>query len=232
MNLVKQLPLGLSLACLMFMSSCSKEDAVTPGSAVTNESSNLRQGGPVISSVFHLPSTDGPTCVGCAANGWYLKIPARDATSSLTAYAGDGLKKWRYPLPVPSTGSGSILTVISEGKMSGATSHHIKNLIVGKKYKVTFSTSTTSLFGAYGPTPYASLALVSVQDWHVKGAPNLVSKTIDFTGKHSQWITETVEFVATNEDLRFGMYGGSPWEQTQLSYTNFHVGSNAVQQIN
>jgi len=30
MNLVQKLPIGLGLACLMIMSSCSKEDALTP----------------------------------------------------------------------------------------------------------------------------------------------------------------------------------------------------------
>lgn len=204
---------------------------MTPGAGVTNENSSLREGGAVFST-FHLPSTDGPTCVGCAASGWNLKNPAQDATSSLTAYAGDGFKKWSYPLPVPSTGSGSIITVVSEGTKSSKISADIKNLTIGKKYKFTFSVSTTSAFGAYGLTPYASHAHVIIEDWLTKGVLELVDKKIYFNGKHNQWITETVEFEATHSTLFLDMYGAVPSQQTQLSYINFHVGANAVQQVN
>lgn len=225
MNLVQKLPIGLGLACLMFISSCSEEDAATPES-VTNESSNLRQGGLVITSVYHLPSTEGPTCVGCEPAGWKFDKPGQDATSSLIAYGGHPLKKWSKPLATPSTGSGSIITITSKGyKHGGGAKAQIKNLIKGKKYKLTASVSTTSLYGDNGP--YSYVASLAVMD----GPLDVLGyKQVHFPGKQNQWITETVEFVAwsTEQTLRIYSYGE---DQNNLAYTNFHVGPNAVQQI-
>jgi hypothetical protein len=234
MNLVQKLPLGLGLACLMMMSSCSKEDSQTPEPAEsTNASSNLRHGGPVITSVYHFPSTNGPTCVGCAPNTWSLKIPHRDATSSLTAYAGNPAKKWFQPLPAPSTGSGSIITVVNDAMYTGEAKARIENLVKGKKYKITFSVSTTSVNQFNGPSPYASKAVLRVWD-EEDITSHLIEfiKDIDFTGKHNQWVTETIEFEAIHNSAYFNFQGYSASGETKLTYTNIHVGSNAVQQIN
>jgi hypothetical protein len=227
MNLVKQLPIGLSLACVMFMSSCSKEDAPTPGSVVTNESSNLREIGPVLIQA-QLPPTAGPTCVGCAANDWYFVLPARAATSSLTAYAGNSSKQWVQALPAPSIGVGSFVTVVNDAEYVGNAFHVINNLIKGQKYRVTFSVSTSSLNDANGESPYASKAKVIIS----LGGDDIVKKTIDFTGKHNQWITETLEFVATHYAYSFDIQGFSPNGETKATYTNLHVGKDAVQKIN
>ncbi|MCE7067345.1 hypothetical protein [Dyadobacter sp. CY326] len=230
MNLIKQLPLGLGLACFMFMSSCSKEEAVTPGSAVTNESSNLRQGGPVFVPIYHFPSTNGPTCVGCMPGKWHLGKTKLDATSSLTAYAGNPSKKWVQPLPTPSTGSGSIVTMVGEKSYYGYVSANAENLIPGKKYKLTFSISRTALNEANGTGPYAATADLHVRD--VNSNNIITEKVIDFNGKKNEWVTETIEFIATFHKQEFDFHSENPQGESKLTYTNIHVGENAVQQLN
>ena len=230
MNLVQKLPIGLSLACLMFMSSCSKEDVPKPGSAVTNESSNLRVEGPVFIA-FHLPSTDGPTCIGCAPPKWEFKNPGQGATSNLIAYGGHPLQKWLKPLPVPSTGSGSILTLRGDD-YTGKAYANIENLVKGKKYKLTFSMSTTILKGATGP--YAADAIIFIDN----AAEELIAyKHVIFKGKENQWITDTIEFVAedTTQKLRLDAYPYDAYpygNNLGFFYTNLHVGKDAVKQIN
>ncbi|TLU96884.1 hypothetical protein [Dyadobacter sediminis] len=241
-KITKSLSFMASAACLstmLFMSSCSKEDAVTPSPEVTvNESSSLKTNligsGYGITPDGYLQPTDGPTCLGCKPSYWYIKVPSRDATSSLTAYAGNSFKKWVKPLPVPSTGSGSILTVVNDSKMSGEAFCDIKKLVIGQKYKVTFSVSTTNLSGPNGqPGPYAEKAYVRLQESINQHPDNINNqeKVFDFTNKKAQWITESFTFTA-NSDRYLLRFQGWSYGQAQLTYTNIHVGENAVQKIN
>ncbi|MCF2495461.1 hypothetical protein [Dyadobacter chenhuakuii] len=229
MNLVQKLPIGLGLAFLMMMSSCSKEDTLQPGTVVTNESSNLREGGPVFSA-YYLPSTDGPTCIGCAPKKWKLGDPARDATSSLTAYGGNPFKKWVQPLSEPSTGPGSILTVVTDAQGSGQASADMENLIKGKKYKLTFSISTTSIQEAGRASHFASHAYLSVKDNAT--TPYVNKYVIINLDKTNQWITKTIEFEAKDNKQSVNLLTYNLLTEANLTYTNFHVGPDAVQQIN
>ncbi|KAA6433987.1 hypothetical protein FEM33_22110 [Dyadobacter flavalbus] len=112
-KITKSLSVGLTTACfstMLFMSSCSKEDALTPTpQSDVNQSSNLRVLAGGISANTNItpaviPTTDGPTGLKIAPNGWTFPCYASDplagspnATSNLTAFAGDQLTKWRVP---------------------------------------------------------------------------------------------------------------------------------------
>jgi hypothetical protein len=242
-QITKSLSFMATAACLstmLFMSSCSKEDAAMPSpeAAVTNDGSNLKtnliESGYGITPDGYLQPTDGPTCIGCKPSEWYVKIPARDATSSLTEYAGNSFKKWVKPLSIPSTGSGSILTVVNDSKMSGEAFSEIKNLVKGKKYKITFSVSTTNLSGPNGqPGPFAKKAIVRLQESINQHPDNINNqeKVFDFTNKNAQWITETIIFKANSERYLLRLQGLSVGV-SQLTYANIHIGPNAVKVIN
>jgi len=207
----------------------------SPEAAVTNDGSNLKSN--LIGSGYGItpaivPTTDGPTCIGCKPNGWYIKIPSRDATSSLTAYAGNSFKKWVTPLLAPSTGSGSILTVVND-EYTGEGFTTIKNLVKGKKYKITFSVSTTNLTLSIGrPGPYAGKANISIVAEEPYKDIYIAEKEIDFTNKEAQWITESLEFVADRDEYKFRFQGISPKGETRLTYANMHIGPNAIKVIN
>ncbi|KAA6441251.1 hypothetical protein FEM33_02780 [Dyadobacter flavalbus] len=241
-KITKSLSFVASAACLstmLFMSSCSKEDAVTPSKemAVTNESSNLKINpngrGNGLSSIY-VASTNGPTCIGCAPIGWSLKIPSRDATSSLIAYAGSPLKNWVLPLDAPQAGSaGSIITVVNDAVYTGEAFTSIHNLEKGKKYKLTFIVSTTSLNEVGGSSPYAEKATVSLKYYPPhENYPSVIKKTVDFTNKKAQWVTESIEFVAEDTQYSLSFQGSSAKGETRLTYANIHVGSNAVEVLN
>ena len=247
-KITKSLSVGLTTACfstMLFMSSCSKEDALIPTpEPAANESSNLREavGGGIL-AVEYITTTDGPTGLSTAPNKWdffsYYDDPIfsnepQSATSSLTAFAGNSLMKWVKPLPVPSTGTGNIITVLSGMNELESTQTRINNLIKGKKYKFTFSVSTTSLASLYNSdvtSEYTKAAVLRLSPVGLVGEG--IDDTTDFTNNKDQWITKSIEFIAKSDSYHLEFKGiqqqcfnGIP------NYTNIHVGKNAIKVIN
>lgn len=230
MNLLQKLPIGLGLACLMMMSSCSKEEAQTP-QPVKSERMDANMRGVPIAIPKYLPLTDGPTCDSCLPSGWEISgYSPGYATSSLVAFAGNPSTKWYQPLPTPSTGPGSIITLVNKDyAYSAGANATIKHLIKGKKYKITLSLSTTSLAGANGS--YIPAVHLNVVDTPFPSS-HLAYKKVDFAGKQNQWLTETIEFTAMSSEENFSIDCDGGSGKIDVTYTNIHVGPNAVQQIN
>jgi hypothetical protein len=189
---------------------------------------NMR--GVPIANPIHLPLTNGPTCDNCLPSGWEIdNYSPGYATSSLIAFAGNPSKTWYKSLPTPSTGSGSIITLVSKDFVNSAGADAtIKHLIKGRKYKLTLSLSTTSLAGANGP--YIPAVHLNVIDTPFPTS-HLAYKKVEFAGKENQWITETVEFIAMSTEERFSIDCDGGSGTNDITYTNIHVGPNAVQQI-
>ena len=164
MNLVQKLPIGLCLACLMMMSSSSKEDMQSP-EPLTSEKTDASMRGvpPIITGAPYLAPTYGQIGNASLPNSW-----SRDATfsndpilfptgiSTSTHLFGLADSPWVKPLsPVGSGLNGSpILTVSTNSKAdplnwfgtsnkrSGVTTT-LKNLVPGKLYKIKFYVATT-----------------------------------------------------------------------------------------
>jgi len=228
-KITKSLSVGLTAACfstMLLMSSCSKEDALTPiPQSDINQSSKLREAAGGILAVEYVTSTDGPTGFN-SPNKWnfpeddIILGPSENATSSLTAYAGNPLTKWFKPLPVTTNGAGNIIKVANNSSKMERAETTINNLIVGKKYKFTYSVSTTAI-------GYSNLANEAVLKFYSSG--DYIADTTNFAYKESQWITKSIEFVAKNKSYNLEFRG---IDQFGYSYTNIHVGKNAIKVIN
>jgi hypothetical protein len=248
MKLVQKLPIGLSLACMMMLSSCSKEDAMSPQPEVgsVNEHSGAKTDALVAVPVF--PSTavafevnynsfprfwekmnTGPTDLA--------EIPA--GSSSLTALWNHQYDKpWDQALsPVPSTPAGySMLTAKSYTPLAASVKNRshvrtkIEGLTPGKTYAVTFYVATTRLkdqYGGYQWTPaYAKTAEVKIL-----GVNNgMLTTNIDLTGKEAQWIKKTITFKAKYDYASFQLSALTPQEKT-YSYINIFVAPNAIKEL-
>lgn len=235
------LSLGIGVACfstMLFLSSCSKEEAQIPPpeSAGTNQSAGLRSG--VLNVTPSIPVTDGPTCQECFAPGWGRKnfgtpVP-NDAqkrpagTSNLKFLWGNTSYPWIKPLPATAT-PGSIITVTSYKHhnpfelRSSQVITKIKHLKPGKDYSVTFQVATTAI-KLYGyNTGYSKAVYVYL--------PSGPSMKVDLVGFEAKWITKTMVFTAigTEADLVFG--AGVP-DNEDYTFANIFVGKNAVKQLN
>ncbi|MCF0049387.1 hypothetical protein LXM25_04920 [Dyadobacter sp. LJ53] len=233
MNLVKQLPIGLSLACLMMMSSCSKEDAaVTP--AQQQEQGNIHSSHKGVTYVSPLFSpTIGSVGKEVYPAGWEAYsfgpgeadplIPA--GTSSLTHLWGEGIYPWEKPLPpVPTApNANSVITVSMYGSINDISyaGTKIKNLTPGKKYTITFYVATTKLKGAYTtPQQYAN-------NMHV--ILNAKSVQVSLKGKEATWVPQTITFDAVSNEAVFNFFPTG--EIGSYAYAHVFVDQNSIKEL-
>ncbi|MCE7067346.1 hypothetical protein [Dyadobacter sp. CY326] len=240
MNLVKKLPIGLGLACLMMMSSCSKEDAaVSPSSPQASEQMYSSHKGVTYVFPFFSP-TIGATGKGSYPAGWgnlseddKLGFPA--GTSSLTNLWGESALPWEKPLPaIPSApNANSVVTTynITESVLHDFQNHSvagttIKNLVAGKKYAITFYASTTKLKGpSQSVQDYAS----GIQVRLFAGANKILQTEINFTGK-AEWVAKTINFVASGDEITFKFNPTSSSQFTE-TYAHLFVDHNSIKEL-
>ncbi|MCE6990526.1 hypothetical protein [Dyadobacter sp. CY323] len=248
MNLVQKLPIGLSLACLMFMSSCSKEDAVTPEPQMesVNAHSGLRDGsGPVI-SLPYFPSTKGSTGLNVYPLDWERSISQSQpvsleelptGTSNLTHLWGNPTLPWKKNLPTIVNANsivnfGSIVTTTSyrsnasNGKNSLAETK-ITNLKSGKEYEITmYVASTICSVNQNELTPrYAKTIYVNV-----KNVKFPITYNINYEGKEAEWIKKTIIFKAKSAEMTLSFEAFTP--DGGYSYAHMFVDKNAIKQLN
>ncbi|SKC15063.1 hypothetical protein [Dyadobacter psychrophilus] len=233
MNLLQKLPIGLGLACLMFMSSCSKEDAaVSP--ALKQEQENIHSSHKGVTYVlpFFAP-TIGAVGKEVYPAGWQAYsfgpgqadplIPA--GTSSLTHLWGGNAFPWEKPLPpVPTApNANSVVTVSNHGSVNDISyaGTKIKNLTPGRKYAITFYLATTKLKGAYTtPQEYATNIYINLNAKFVQ---------VNLKGKEATWIPQTITFDAVSNEEVFDFFAGG--EIGSYAYAHVFVDKNSIKDV-
>jgi hypothetical protein len=249
MNLIQKLPIGLSLACLMFMSSCSKEDGLTPEPQMesVNGHSGLRGGGGPMLYLPYFASTKGSTGLNVYPLDWERSnVPHGPAslqelptgTSNLTHLWGNPSLPWKKNLPTISNANsvvnfGSIVTAttyrsnVSNGNNSAAGTK-ITNLKAGKKYEITFYVASTVCSvkqNAFKPS-YAKSIFVAVSNVN---NPHLES--FDMVGKEAEWVKRTITIDAISSEMTISFHALIT-EKGEYSYAHMFVDKNAIKQVN
>jgi hypothetical protein len=249
MKLVQKLPMGLSLACVMFMSSCSKEDVqvAEPQVESQNNSSSLRS----LDGISALPKfsgTIGATGLNIYPTDWQRKntsipdlLAFPSGTSSFTHMWGDPKLPWLQALPPLPTGqaSGSVVTFTSstniertdpyKGQIGGQSrvAAKIKYMKPGKKYEITM---------------YAASTIPKVQQLHA-------SRTVAYSNKirigldlgaiaygyeihmtQNLWTAKTITFVAkgTEGEINFRAEAA---KESEYVYANVFVDKNSIKEV-
>ncbi|WAC11388.1 hypothetical protein [Dyadobacter pollutisoli] len=250
MNLVQKLPIGLSLACLMFMSSCSKEDALTPEpqTEIVNAHSSLKEGAAaLVITLPYFPSTKGSTGLDVYPTDWerdthpYYSNNSQElptGTSNLSCLWGNPMLPWKKGLPTIASGAsivnfGSIVTTtsyrknVSNGKNSAAKTK-ITNLKPGKKYEISFYVASTICSvnqNAFTPL-YANTIYVDLSN-----VKDPISHGIDVEGKEATWVKKTVIFDAISTEMSISFSAFVP-QNGGYSYAHMFVNKNAIKQLN
>jgi hypothetical protein len=189
----------------------------------------LREYNP-IQKIERLSPINIQTCNGCIPDNWSISAHKYGISDGQGLF---GSTQWTKPLGNPPTGSGSFITVGINGiNQNGANvSTAYKNLIAGKKYKLTFSVSTASIKSRSGEnSPYASKILV------YGGGPHQDHAVINLAAKPDQWITESMTFTATDDlitghdKLWFIVLQSEP-KINKTAYVNIHVNPNSLELV-
>jgi hypothetical protein len=245
MNLVQKLSTGLGLACLIFLSSCSKEDELSPQPKIegVNANSNLKVDESKLFNVKspYLASTYGQTGFDIYPMDWkrdpitsnnLLGIPT--GTSSLTHLFGNAGYPWMKALPKPidTAHETSIITFTSHAKLNfsdyisnagkrSTVSTTIKNLIPGKMYKLTYYGASTICKVAQNgyAQAYATAIFATVDD-----SPVWVNALIN---NQAAWVPTHIVFQAVgfSATLRFTAYSPS---DDEFTYAHVFVDKNSI----
>ncbi|KAA6441250.1 hypothetical protein FEM33_02775 [Dyadobacter flavalbus] len=236
-QITKSLSFMASAACLstmLFMSSCSKEDAVTPSPEATIASVqgvNLREYNPLI-SVQKIHPTIGQLGLGSLPSGYTLTGSNMTAGLSNATYLfGNSAQPW-----IPATNSlpdllgqnGTFLTLGATKDNLSGVHVKIKNIFEGKTYKFTYYVSTMAVKYSSGPgqTPYASSFIFS---YIAPVSGNNYS--LSLAGKENQWIANSIELngnSSTIGDLVIKLLGKN---SNATSYGNIFIPVNAIQEV-
>ncbi|WAC11387.1 hypothetical protein [Dyadobacter pollutisoli] len=245
MNLVQKLPIGLSLVCVMFVSSCSKEDIQTiqpqTGSIIT--SSNLKEQGGVLSGLLDFPATNGQPGINTFPPDWarlVIKLPDNSkafptGTSTLTHLWGKELVPWVKPLPkiLGVRDMFSIVTVATNHHLTSNISNDysrvktkIKQLKKGKEYAITFYVAST-IRNVPGFVPaYAERAVLQIGY-----ANSVMHYYINMAGKEAQWIANTITFEAHDTEAIF-TFSADTAQPGQYSYAHIFVDKDSIKELN
>src|SRR5215217_6216080 len=162
MNLVQKLPIGLGLACMMMLSSCSTED-VQPVSGQEVEKlafpeQTLKTRG------YYMASSHGTVSGNVNSystlQGW--QAYGLLGISNYQHILGDPSASWESPLPIVFPGPSTFVTLPIPPDSKAHSVTFMEGLVPGKKYKVTFSLSTSKRLGFQ--MPYAQNAEIAVND--------------------------------------------------------------------
>lgn len=248
MNLVQKLPIGLSMACLMFMSSCSKEDAQTPEPLKGERTdANMRGiGGGVIALPTLIFPTHGLAGFDVFPSGWKRSESASSnksvhpaGTSTTQHLWGNFYQPWDKLLLKGSENLSvsSIVTVTTRTNINllndastadkrSAVETTIKHLKPGKKYELTVYLATSKPMNANDATYATYLAL----DWNRPSGIVPLANEIVNQSKQAIWIPKSIIFEATDtqEVLRFTAYTNV---DNTVAYGHIYVGENAIKEL-
>jgi hypothetical protein len=238
MNLVQKLPMGLSLACIVMMSSCSKENALTPEHKMgsLNEHSDTRKADVVI-ALPQFPSTIGVTGIDIYPKGWKRELypgtpPVAEFPTGVSnrthAFGNFGVAyQWVKPLPeIPSApDANSFITITTKSSEFDATKRadvtaEIKYLEVGQQYSIDFYVSSTSVGGR--KAGYARKVIARI------GYPS-TPKDIDLVGKKAEWVKESIVFTALAWKTTF--YFSAASEHDHFAYAHIFVDKNSIKKV-
>lgn len=250
MNLVQKLPIGLGLACLMLMSSCSKEGVQTPEPVKSERGDQSMRGiPPILTAAPNMPATYGPTGSNVLPTGWQRDLTYSNnlvelpiGTSNLTHLFGKEGLPWETPLlPIPNVPNAtSILTLSTHAKSTWSDNHlstnqrsavetKIKNLVPGKFYSVDFYVASTICKLAQNnfTKAYADEVEVSLRDSNGKlGTPTGIGFDII---NPTKWIKASmiIEAKGTEQIISFTAYTENPGE---FAYAHIFVNNNSVKE--
>ncbi|WP_031526556.1 hypothetical protein [Dyadobacter crusticola] len=246
MNLVQKLPVGLAIACLLTLSSCSEETMQTADPLNERNSSSLREGqeGGGIVVLPSFPTTNGPTGSNVYATHWERNILTNPdnpqilptGSSSFTHLWGNSNSPWSKPLPAiaGATSPASIATVTTNsntwspnGKRSGVKTK-LKYLKPGKKYTITFRVATTQYNGYLLPFVATYAKAVHLVRSYSTGA---VADYVDLTGKQAVWVDKTITFTAEESEMTLS-FSAINANEGEYSYAHIFVDKNAIQEVN
>ncbi|MCF0049386.1 hypothetical protein LXM25_04915 [Dyadobacter sp. LJ53] len=243
MNLVQKLPIGLGLACLMFMSSCSKEEAQMPEpkveAATADTTANMKTG-----PYAWICGTKGYPGINTLPNFWEKRwLESGEAskypsgTSSFERLWGNNALEWKGPFPgLPNVPWNSIVTVTTStndkskfSKLSkvGTT---IRFLKPGAFYNLTFYVaSARPEKDPAGKNPsfvhYCNIAIKSPntgEAWQTKYFDVNMLEAAPHT-----WIKKTVLFQATREEMRFD-FSATSINEGMTAYAHLFIGQDAI----
>jgi hypothetical protein len=248
MSLVKKLPVGLGMACIMMLSSCSKEDVQTPQpqAGSVNESSGLKVGpgsttAPDVIIVPVFPGTAGQAGQDIFPAVWKYSYGTHpntatypSGTSTLSHLWGNPSMPWKKALlPVPSAQSGGSIVTITTADADWGVAHdgsiaetRITNLVEGKDYAITFYVATTvrdiPMVAPFVPA-YAKTVSLRLGD----NTTHLFS----LGGKEAEWVKKTVTFKAKGTETAFSVMAKSGKDK-EYSYVHILVDKNAIKKLN
>ncbi|MEO6286610.1 MAG: hypothetical protein ABIN80_24690 [Dyadobacter sp.] len=248
MKLVQKLPAILAIACVMMMSSCSKDDVQTPEpqAAVSNSHSGLKtNAGEVVGHPFFPSTTDAIVNFDSYPRYWERSVLQQDnlvayptGSSTRTSLWGHWYEdcQWIKPLPpVPSNlTANSMVTVRSFTSIAAETQKRsyvhttIQNLIPGKAYTATFyvaSTITNRILSVNTKNVYAKSAEIKL----LQSNSGTVNVNVDLTGKEAVWVKKTVTFTPQTDHAKFS-FSGLAQPGNVYSYIHLFVDVNAVKE--
>jgi len=238
-----------SFSALLFMSSCSKQDLSAPQPEELSKNSSLRTPSPELlagsSSNLALPTGVGdvlfeyfnPTTGIAGENnrpaGWITDFGYGISTVwglggtqlGHTYWVGENYKGITLPDPVPGFKKFYTLKTIGGNNWTCIASSTIKNLIVGKKYELTYYVST------YIPSYYNGKAFA-----YSKGIKCFVmgaSQSVSFVNQREKWIKQTIVFTANQSTTEVNFHSSHPENDTshKVAFTNLFVGPYSVRQV-
>ena len=239
MKLVQKLPVALGLACMMMLSSCSKEDvqALAPQSEHVNTNSNEKT--EASTPYIHRTQTDY-TGEGILPPNWdrnnigfssdQSKYPVGIShISRLWGDLADPSKRFITSMPLIPWAN-SVYTFITVTAYSdwnkaqkSSVKTKIKGLLPGKKYalKVYVGSSVPKTPGYLAQPFYAKSCLLTV------GSQETV---VDLSYSYYSWVEKVITFTATAPQMDFA-FSASPRDGSH-AYAHLMVLHGAVQKVN
>ncbi|MEO6286609.1 MAG: hypothetical protein ABIN80_24685 [Dyadobacter sp.] len=238
MKLVQKLPVALAVACVMMMSSCSKEDVQTPEPKV--ESANMNSNLKVDASTPFMSSTKGYLGIDILPANWSRNLAGYSSNtmsyptgvSSMKNLWGDPSTPFVQSLSlIPwAADMSTFITVTTSGTWNTSKSSlktKINNLLIGKKYALTVYVSSTIPEGTgKASLKYAKSCLLSVASQ--AGSQETV---VDLTSYKYCWVQKIVTFTATSSQMDFA-FSATPPMTGQYSYAHLLIADNAVKLVN
>lgn len=256
MNLVQKLPIGLSLACIMMMTSCSQEDVQTPApesGAARTEASLRGIGGGILVLQPELAPTNAVWGSDRYADKWerYTYPGSADpsafpaGTSSLKSLWGDDSKPFVKALPeIPGIADmRGILTVttnsiIAEAVLGASNSKSvskttIKNLTAGLKYQIKYYVAcAVPAQNAQGKVPVIAEKVNVRLQYNAPGKTQFSGNYItNLAGKNAEWIPGTIVFTAEDTEVDF-IFSSSVKNSGNYSYVHIYVDKNSMKKVN
>ncbi|TLV00278.1 hypothetical protein [Dyadobacter luticola] len=237
MKLVQKMSVGLSLACAVMLTSCSKEDVQTPEpqAVSVNPSSNLKTAAlPWIAPTksyggFNTFPYLWERVTGGGEGSNTATYPAGTSTS-MGLWANKAFPWLEYFPMVPAQPWNSFVTVTSttdykweKADMSQAKTT-IKYLKPGYTYVMEFYV-TSARPKANASAAYVGNALVTLS---AKGT-NQFFDTYMLANPQNNWIKRTIEFVANDTEMTF-TFGATSSQKGKKAYAHLFIGQNAIWQ--